>query len=135
MHEFSIATEIVRITLEQVSLWKNAQQLKQEFQPAVPAEPGTQTNTHLKGIKLKIGTLTGIYPDSLLMYLEIIFKEKGIEQLDVKIETVPARYGCQCGHTYLADSLLSPCPVCQGFERSLIEGNECTLDSIDLDGI
>jgi len=106
MHEYSIAKEISEIVI------KNA------------------NNNKIIAIELKIGSLSGVFSESVIFYLELIFNEKGLMPIKIKIEAENALFKCNCGKEYQADNLLLSCPECGKFERDIIAGNECIIKNI-----
>lgn len=108
MHEYSLAKEIANIVKEKT------------------------LNQSLVSISLKAGILSGVFPDSLSFYLELIFQDLGWKDVKIHIESVPAKYTCQCGKTYTTEALLSGCPDCGQFERSLIEGDQCIIETLEV---
>jgi hydrogenase nickel insertion protein HypA len=128
MHELSLATDIVKIAIEQATAFTQPASDKSS------KEEKDRINIPLVGIKLKVGVLTGIFPDSLHFYLDLILKEQGFENVSIQIESVDVRYTCSCGNTYIVDSIMEACPACGQFSRTLVEGNDCLIESIELSG-
>lgn len=106
MHEYSIAVQIAGIAEEQ------------------------SDNKPLKEISIGIGTLSGVFDESLKFYLEHIFHEKYNSGIEIRTEIITAEFKCSCGEKYTTDNILSPCPNCGKFERTIIKGNECIIKSI-----
>ena len=111
MHEYGIALEIAKIAKEKA------------------AGRGITT------IALRIGALSGIAGDSVSMYLDLIFRETTEKIPRIAIEQVPVSLQCSCGNRYTAEKLFDPCPKCGGFERTILDGdgNQCTIESIEVD--
>jgi hydrogenase nickel incorporation protein HypA/HybF len=84
----------------------------------------------IASINLEIGTLAGIYSDSLSFYLELIFTEKGMDNIKINIEKIPYVFQCRCGHRYEANDFYFSCPECGGFEREIIKGRDCIVKHI-----
>ena len=112
MHEYSLAKEIAEIV--------------QEKMQSLPQKQS------LSSITIKAGILSGIFPDSLSFYLEIIFQDMGWQNTKIYIESVPAKYACECGHLYTTEVLLSGCPLCGQFERNLVEGDQCIIETLEI---
>jgi hydrogenase nickel insertion protein HypA len=106
VHEYSIAADIVQIANQK------------------------SDNKKITGISLSIGTISGIYHESLKMYIEHIFYEKYESKIDIKIDLTDAEFECSCGKKYFTDNMLNPCPFCGKFNRTIIKGNECIIKSI-----
>ncbi len=111
MHEYSLAKEIANIVQEKIQ--------------------SVEASNALSGITIKAGILSGVFPDSLSFYLEMIFQDMGWTNAKISIESVPAKYACQCGYIYVTEQLLSGCPLCNRFERHLIEGDQCIIETIE----
>jgi hydrogenase nickel incorporation protein HypA/HybF len=84
-------------------------------------------------IALRIGALSGISSDSVTMYLELIFKETANRIPRLAVEPAPASLQCSCGERYSADTMFDPCPACGGYDRTVIDGSDCTIESIEVD--
>lgn len=109
MHEYGVAQEIVSIACE-------------------------KAESHaIKKISLRIGDLSGIVAESLTMYIELIFCDKQMAPPAVSIQKVLATLRCACGVTYCAEKMFDPCPACGSFERTIIDGTECTIESIEVE--
>ncbi|MBN2035490.1 MAG: hydrogenase maturation nickel metallochaperone HypA [Chitinispirillaceae bacterium] len=109
MHEYGIALEISRLALR------------------------TAGNRRILKINLRIGELSGVFFESLAMYLECIFNEQQNAAPAISVERAAARFKCSCGVEYAPDKLFSPCPSCGGFTRTVIDGKECTIESIEVE--
>jgi hydrogenase nickel incorporation protein HypA/HybF len=109
MHEYGIALEIAEIAS------KNA------------------NGQNIAKINLQIGDLSGVFSESLTMYLELIFQEKQKKAPAIAVNKVKAKFKCSCGNDYAPSKLFDPCPSCGGFTRSVVDGNECTVESIEVD--
>ncbi len=109
MHEYSVAYEIVALVKQ------------------------TAKGARVVKITISVGALSGIFTESLLMYLEFAFPEAGMDNVSVETIDVPAQFECSCGKRYSADRISSACPLCGGYERTVVAGQECMVDSIEVD--
>jgi hydrogenase nickel incorporation protein HypA/HybF len=109
MHEYGIALEIAELAL------RNAE------------------GKAVSKINLRIGELSGVFSESLAMYLELIFQEKQKNPPAVAVEKVGARFTCYCGNDYAPKKIFDPCPACGGFDRTVIDGKECSVESIEVE--
>ena len=109
MHEYGIAVEIAKMAREKAG------------------------GRGISAISLRIGALSGISAESVSLYLDCIFREGAEPPPRIVIVQVPAMLECTCGNQYIADKLFDPCPKCGGFERTVLDGNECTIESIEVD--
>jgi hydrogenase nickel insertion protein HypA len=109
MHEYGIAQEIADMALASAEGRKIAK------------------------INLRIGELSGIFGESLTMYLDLIFRERQPTAPEFAIVNEKAEYRCSCGNRYSPEKLFDPCPSCSGFERTPVGGTECLIESIEVD--
>lgn len=85
-------------------------------------------------INLVIGEMTGVVPDSVRFYFEIISKGSIAEQAALSINIVPAQATCQqCHHTFVLPQFDWTCPECQGNILNISGGNELFLESIEVE--
>ena len=109
MHEYGVALEIAQTALSAAG------------------------SRRLSKVTLRIGELSGVFAESLAMYCDLIFREKQSERVEVVAMTIPARFTCACGTVYSPRKLFDPCPSCGGADRTVIDGKECLLESIEVD--
>ena len=110
MHEYGVALEIARMAMENAGSRK------------------------IMKINLRIGDLSGVAGESIAMYCDLIFREKQPEKaVEVAIERVAATFLCTCGERYESERIFNPCPACGSFERSVVDGNQCTIESIEVE--
>jgi hydrogenase nickel incorporation protein HypA/HybF len=109
MHEYGVALQIVDMAL------KNAD------------------DRNITKINLSIGELSGVFSESLAMYLELIFQEKQNSTPIISVEKVGAKFKCSCKTEYAPLKIFDPCPSCGGFDRVVVDGNQCTLESIEVE--
>lgn len=113
MHEMGIASQIVRIALEHLP-------------------PGE--DLRVRALKLRIGKLTAIVPQSLRFCLEILTRETALAGAEIKIEEVPVRAVCQeCG---AAAEISAPpfwCPSCKGIKLEILSGRELMIESLEVE--
>ena len=109
MHEYSVAADIAKIVSQ------------------------TAKGRPVKKITLAIGAFSGIFSESLLMYLELVLPEMGMNDVSIETNDVPASFVCSCGTHYTAESMTTLCPQCGGYERSIKSGHECTIESIEVE--
>jgi hydrogenase nickel incorporation protein HypA/HybF len=109
MHEYSVASEIAAIVKQ------------------------TAKGLPVKKISLSIGVLSGIFSESLLMYLELVLPEMGMTGVAIETKEIPATFVCVCGTEYTAKSMTEVCPQCGGYERSIQSGHDCTIESIEVE--
>lgn len=109
MHEYGIALDIANLVAEKAA------------------------GRSVTAIILRVGALSGISGDSVSMYLDLIYRDKSEKIPHITVEPAPASLQCACGNRYTAEKLFDPCPKCGGFERTVLDGAECTIESIEVD--
>lgn len=81
-------------------------------------------------LKLVIGSLTMIMPDSLRFAFEVLSQEGIFREADLEIDTVPALMRCRDCDSESApeDPYCFICPGCGSNQLDLIKGREMYLD-------
>ena len=113
MHELSIAQNIVEIVGDSLS-----------------ANGGGK----LKSVKVRIGELAGVVPDSLEFCFTAITKGTTMEEAKLEIERTGIVGRCtDCGTDSAVEGLVFRCPLCGSVEMKLISGNELQVVEIEVD--
>ena len=86
----------------------------------------------LSKVTLRVGELSGVFSESLVMYCDLVFREKQADTVLVVPVKVPARFKCACGTEYAPPKIFDPCPSCGGIDRTVIDGKECSLESVEV---
>ena len=120
MHELAITQSILDIALKAAA---------------------AQNAARIRAIRLKIGAFSGVVPECVQMYLDVL--AKGI---DIRIgarlprgrrsrpRTVPLRVQCRaCGATGEIDRRHVACPACGSVDLHRLSGREFYVDSIEVD--
>jgi len=84
-------------------------------------------------VSIANGDLSGVNAESLAMYCDLAFREKQNAAVEVAFVKFPARFKCTCSVEYSPVKILDPCPSCGGFDRVVVDGNQCTLESIEVE--
>lgn len=93
--------------------------------------------THARGapvvsLRVRIGAIAGVSKDSLDFWLRTYLDEKGLSRVSVDYAVLPVKIRCRCGTNYTVDDLLQPCPACGMYNRTILQGQECALESIEV---
>lgn len=113
MHELSIASSIVDIANEYVE--KNG-------------------GGNILEIEIEIGRLSGVVLDALKFASEVAFENTVLANAKSILIEIPAIAKCDdCQNIFEVDDHYSPCPQCQSFRSTLIEGQELKVKSILID--
>lgn len=114
MHELPVTESIVRIAAEEAEK-HNVKKVNE--------------------IKLMVGELSGLVPECIQYYFDIISKGTKIEGAQIKIIKVPITMKCEsCGFTGETHEFIqSACPICSGKSMKMVGGNEFYIDSMEVD--
>jgi hydrogenase nickel incorporation protein HypA/HybF len=109
MHEYSVASEIAAIVKQ------------------------TAGESRVRKITVAVGALSGIFTESLLMYLDLVLPEMGMSGAAIEIKEISATFACTCGTEYQTGSIADGCPRCGEFARTIKSGHDCTVESIEVE--
>ena len=113
MHEYSIAQSIMQIVLAEAEKAKARKVVK---------------------VSLKIGDLTGIFPDSISFCLELLSKGTIAESATLTIENVPVRGYCpHCDKDFLIEDNQYFCQHCKNPTIELTSGRELQIDHLEVE--
>ena len=113
MHELSIAQSIAAIAEEHI-----------EGQP----------ETRVRIVRVKVGELAGVVPDSLEFCFSAAIAGTRLEGARLEIERVRGRGRCpSCGAITPVDGFTFLCAHCGGEGLTLVEGNELQVTELELD--
>ncbi|MDH3975908.1 MAG: hydrogenase maturation nickel metallochaperone HypA [Deltaproteobacteria bacterium] len=114
MHEMSISVNIIEIIKNEMV--KNG---------------ATRLNT----LKIKIGELTAVEPDSLKFCFEACTRGTALEGAALEVEEVPLMGRCgACKRDFRMDNyFMSPCPDCGIKADNIISGQELDIVSMEVD--
>ena len=89
----------------------------------------------IRAIRVAVGALTGIAPDSVQFYFEFLRRDTLAADAHLEIEIVPARATCgACGAEFaVVPPLDGCCPVCGGAPAQVVGGNDLLVASIEVD--
>jgi len=111
MHELAIADAVVQICCEHAQ------------------------GRRVTKVEVKIGHLRQVVPDSLAFAFELVAGGTPVEGAQLEIEHVPARVACSsCGSETEIDWFPLACAACGGLDVEVIAGEECHVESLELEG-
>jgi len=97
---------------------------------ALPVGPPVK----IKKIRLKVGRLTAVVPESFKFCMEIITKDSPAEGAEVIIEDVPLIVECEDCHTQSElNEALFVCPKCESVKLKIISGRDLFIESIEVE--
>ncbi|MBK3626085.1 hydrogenase maturation nickel metallochaperone HypA [Streptomyces asoensis] len=115
MHEMSVALAVVD-------------------QVAAAAEQAGDV-TAVRSVRLEVGELAGVVPDSLAFCFELVCAGTLLEGAELVTEEVPGRARCTpCAHEWAVG--MPPrltCPVCEGTTTDLLAGRELRIAAVRWD--
>ncbi len=113
MHEMTIAQSLVEIIQEEM------------------AKHNAST---LKSVRLHIGTLTAIVPDSLSFCFEVITTGTPLEGARLIMETIPIRGECKsCGSDFEVLDYVFVCPKCDSPDIETTSGHDLSIVEMEVD--
>ena len=111
MHELSLSDSLVRVALE---------------------TPGVRED-NLRALNVHVGALSSASASALSFCLALVLEQRGLKDVKVNLVEAPARARCRCGHDYNPKRLWDGCPKCGGFDRETTDGQDVTLDSVEVE--
>ena len=112
MHELAIAQNILEIVRQ-----------------SVPEEQAPD----VKWVRIRVGQLSGVIPDSLEFCFSAIVGETDMPGAGLAIEEVPPVSRCKkCGHRFQIEDMAFVCPECKSTDLELIAGRELQVVEIEL---
>jgi hydrogenase nickel incorporation protein HypA/HybF len=112
MHEMSIAQSLVDILREEMA--KNNARV-------------------LKSVRLHVGQLSAVVPDSLSFCFEVITKETELEGAELVMEVIPLEGLCQeCKETFEIKDYAFQCPHCGSKDIKTIAGQDLSIVEIEV---
>lgn len=113
MHELSIAQSLLDIIDKEIAPYGKA---------------------HVIGVRLRVGSFSGIVPDALRFAFEVLSKEGSAYGAALEIEIVPLRIRCNtCKEVFSAEDPFMICPRCEGFDVEMISGKELEIKELEIE--
>jgi hydrogenase nickel incorporation protein HypA/HybF len=111
MHEFSIAKEILDVVEQTIG----------------PRKP-------VRSVQLILGALSGVSADALRFCFTELAEQAEFGRPDLVIAESLAQVRCRdCGRLYQTADFTEGCPGCGSFNRDILSGYECTVDTITIE--
>jgi len=113
MHELSIAQSILDIVNQHL--------------------PAGNT-THVKSVKVKIGKLSNVLPDSLRFCFEAITKDSDFEKTQLILNIIPITIKCNdCNTLTEINDFVFSCPSCVSTNINVIDGDDLNIEEIEIE--
>lgn len=110
MHELSLTESIIKICSEE-ALKNNLKKVDE--------------------IRLKVGELSGVVPECIQYYFDVISKDTILKGAKIKVEKILIQVECKdCNNIVVLDKINLCCPKCGSFNIKVLKGNEFYIDSI-----
>jgi hydrogenase nickel incorporation protein HypA/HybF len=85
-------------------------------------------------IKIKIGELSGVMPQLIQEYFNIVSKDTIATGAELIIEKVPISVKClECNNESKIDKMMFKCPACNSINIKLLTGKEFYVDSLEVE--
>ncbi len=112
MHELPVTQEIHKVLLEEAK----------------------KHNARVKGVKLRIGRISGLEPNSIAFFLEVLTKGTNMEGLKVEYEVVDPLLVCNKYHKeFTVDDIVFICPHCGSVDCKTLSGGDLEVVTISLE--
>jgi hydrogenase nickel incorporation protein HypA/HybF len=112
MHELPVSQEIHKVLLEE----------------------SKKRGARVKGVKLRIGRISGIEPNSVAFFLEVLTKGTDMEGLKVESEVVdPVMFCNSCQGKFSVSDIIFICPNCGSVDCTAVSGKELEIVTITLE--
>jgi hydrogenase nickel incorporation protein HypA/HybF len=87
----------------------------------------------VRSVRLKVGRLSGVIPESLEFCFSTIIGETPLDSAKLDIEHTPVTSRCcDCGEEFTVDGAAFSCPSCGENDLDLISGTELQVVEIEL---
>lgn len=85
-------------------------------------------------IRLSIGELSGVVGECVQFYFDFLKKDSIAENATIDFETVPAKLRCRdCQTSFQLNDSYWSCPCCHSTNVEIIEGQNCFIESIEVE--
>ena len=81
-------------------------------------------------VKLRVGVLRQVVPDSLEFYFDLVARDTICEGARLEQELVPGRMRCACSYEWNLDAPSFRCPLCGAGDAKVVSGEEFEVESI-----
>lgn len=84
----------------------------------------------VSAVKLRVGALRQVVPDSLAFYFDLVARDTICEGARLEQTLIPGQMRCSCGHEWNLDSPSFRCPACGAGNAQIVAGEEFEVESI-----
>ncbi len=90
--------------------------------------------SRVTAIRLKLGALSGLVPDCIGLYFNMVSKGTPCEGAKLEFDRIPARIRCRdCEYETEITGFRLICPACASRRVDLIAGREAYIDSMEVE--
>ncbi len=98
------------------------------------AEAKKQKASRIRTIRLRIGSFSGVVPECIQMYCDLLAEGTIAEGVRIEATVLPMKVRCRaCG----TESEIGPhslfCPRCKSLELQRLSGREFVIESLEID--
>ena len=113
MHELSVTESILEYSIEEAKK-RNA--------------------AKIKTIRLRMGPFTGLYPECIQMYLDVLSEGTIAEGARIEAEVLPLQVLCrECGKESEITRKSIACPCCGSLRLKILSGKEFMITSLEVE--
>lgn len=114
MHEGNFTEQIVQAILEELDVKKA---------------------THPKKVKVCVGEMLHLVPESVQFHYEVMTKGTPLEKAQLELEEIPVQVRCEdCHHVGpVEDHHLLLCSACDSRKVKVLAGEDVTIDEIEME--
>lgn len=103
------------------------------LEAAVPAAKKNGAKKILE-IRLRIGELSGVFPECVREYFELLSAGTIAEGAEITVERIPVTVKCpDCGYDGTVDRRRAACPRCGGIHFTITGGREYYVESLKVE--
>ena len=85
-------------------------------------------------VRLKIGELSGVFPESIQECFDVVCKGTIAEGAKLVVERIPVTIVCpECGYEGVIDRKAAECPACKGHAFRITGGREYYVDNLKVE--
>ena len=101
---------------------------------AVRTELATRAGWRASAVRLRIGELAGVDPESLRFGFDALVRDSDLDPLRLEVEYLSRVQEClDCTETFSADRYTLECPTCRSLRSRCLSGDELDIVSIELE--
>ena len=90
--------------------------------------------TKVKSVRIMLGEYSGVVPQCIQYYFDVISKDTIAEGAVLDIQRLPVIIRCHaCGQESRIDRLHVACPLCGSTDLKLLQGREFYIESLEVE--